>query len=147
MAPFNRSVSGKRRLLDRIIFGLISVAFLLLGQQPAIAQDTLWKTYFTNGFKALQTNDLETAEKMLLSAQEQAQSFGESDQRYYKTLEGLALTYSARKKFADAEKTYEKVLSIKEKSLGPESPEISLTMGNFADLLLLEGKYKQAEVM
>jgi Tfp pilus assembly protein PilF len=147
MARHKESASRNKRAIGGIILTCITVAGILLAQKPAIAQETLWKTYFTEAFKALQSNDSETAEKMFLSAQEQAQGFGESDQRYYKTIEGLALAYAARKKFADAEKTYEKAISIKEKALGPDSPELSLTMGNFADLLLAEGKYKQAEIL
>jgi tetratricopeptide (TPR) repeat protein len=119
----------------------------LLSQPTAMAQEAVWKTYFTEAFKALQSGDFETSEKMFLSAAEQAKAFGEGDQRYYKSLDGLALAYAAQKKFAEAEQTYQKVLSIKEKALGADSAEEALSMANFADLLLMEGKYKQAEVM
>jgi len=83
---------------------------------------------------------------MFLAAADQAQNFGENDPRYYQTLDALAIAYASEKKFADAERTYQKVLSIKEKALGGDSPGVLLTLSNFADLLFMEGKLKQAEI-
>ena len=84
---------------------------------------------------------------MFSSAADAAQGFGDSDQRYYKALDGLALSLAAQKKFPEAEKAYQKVLAIKEKALGPNSYENAVTMSGYADLLFTEGKYKQAHVM
>jgi len=113
----------------------------------ALAQESVWMTYFTEGFKALQGGDFENSEKMFSSAADAAKAFGDSDQRYFKTLDGLALAQAGQRKFADAESTYQKVLAVKEKALGADSAEACISMSNYADLLITEGKFKQAEIM
>jgi len=118
-----------------------------LSIQPALAQEAVWQGYFSEAFKALTANDAETAEKMFSCAADAAKGFGEKDQRYYKSLDGLAMALAAQKKFPEAEQTYQKVLSIKEKALGADSYENAVTMSCYADLLFTEGKYKQAHVM
>jgi Tfp pilus assembly protein PilF len=138
------AIFSHHRRVGRIA-AVIVCAFLSI-QLPAMAQEVLWKNYFTQAIQALQSNDLETAERMLKAAAEQAQGFGESDPRYCQTYDALAIAYAAEKKFADAERTYQKVLSIKEKTQGGESPGVLLTLSNYADLLFMEGKLKQAEI-
>jgi tetratricopeptide (TPR) repeat protein len=125
----------------------ILLTAISLSIQPVMAQEAVWQSYFSSAAKALMANDPETAEKMFSSAADAAQGFGENDQRYYKSLDGMALALTAQKKFPEAEKAYQKVLSIKEKALGPNSYENAVTMSNYADLLFTEGKYKQAHVM
>ena len=115
---------------------------------PAAAQNTLWQTFFQRSDCRLSKKTIPVAPKRpFASALSQAQSFGESDQRYFKSMEGLALVYSREGKYAEAEPLFQKVMAIKEKALGSDNPEVALTMGNLADLYQNQGKFSAAEVL
>jgi tetratricopeptide (TPR) repeat protein len=136
--------SRTTRLFSSALVALLTAGSLSL---PARSQEVLFQTYFNDGFKALTSGDASTAEKMFVSAEEVARNFPDGDPRYFKTLDGLALSYAQEHKFDDADKTYAKCIAIKEKATGADSGEVCITMGNYADMLFTRGKYKQAEAL
>ena len=50
-------------------------------------------------------------------------------------LDNLAALYTAQAKYAEAEPLFRRALAIREKTLGPERPEVAKTLDNYAELL------------
>ncbi|HKO30958.1 MAG TPA: tetratricopeptide repeat protein, partial [Nitrospiraceae bacterium] len=69
------------------------MATLVLGT-PARAQETLWHTWRDGGLKALQEGRLDEAERLLISALEQAEKFGTEDLRVADAANDLAVVYA-----------------------------------------------------
>ncbi len=50
------------------------------------------------------------------------------------SLNNLALLYQAQGHYAEAEPLYQRSLAIKEKALGPEQPDVAMSLNNLAEL-------------
>jgi Tfp pilus assembly protein PilF len=55
------------------------------------------------------------------------------------------LLCSNQGKYAEAEPLYKRALAIKEKTLGPDHPDVATSLHNLAWVYSREGKYKMAE--
>ncbi|HMO24607.1 MAG TPA: hypothetical protein PKC98_26890, partial [Candidatus Melainabacteria bacterium] len=73
MKPIKRA--GARRLtLSVFALSMLSMSLpLALAPSPAIAQSTLWQTYYDSGNKALERNQLTKAQKQLRAAVKEAE--------------------------------------------------------------------------
>jgi tetratricopeptide (TPR) repeat protein len=60
------------------------------------------------------------------------------------SLNGLAGTYHAEDRDADAEPLYERSLAIAEKVLGPNHPDVAVSLNNLASLYTAQGRYADA---
>ena len=60
-------------------------------------------------------------------------------------LNNLGLLYTTQEKYTEAESLYQRALTIDEKSLGVEHPEVATVLKNLADLYLAQGKNDRAE--
>ena len=47
--------------------------------------------------------------------------------------------------YAEAEPLHQQSLAIKEKALGPEHPDVAVSLNNLASLYQSQGKYAEAE--
>ncbi len=62
------------------------------------------------------------------------------------SLNHLAALYQAQKgRYAEAEPLYKRSLAIFEKALGPEHPNVALSLNNLAQLYQDQGKYADAD--
>ena len=57
----------------------------------------------------------------------------------------LAGLYRAQGKYAEAEPLYKRSLTILEKALGPDHPQVATSLNNLAALYRAQGKYAEAE--
>ena len=62
-------------------------------------------------------------------------------------LNNLALVYLAQGRFNETESLLKRALSIREKSLGPEHPDVAETLGNQAELYRHQGRFAEAEAV
>src|ERR1041385_5361230 len=62
-----------------------------------------------------------------------------------KSLDGLGVALVNQKKFRDAEKAYQRGISLREKLLNPEHPDVSDSLESLADLRWRQGKPVEAE--
>ncbi len=59
----------------------------------------------------------------------------------------MALLYEAQGRYAEAEPLYQRSLTIMEKALGPEHPNVATTLENYAELLRTMNRDAEAKSM
>ena len=59
----------------------------------------------------------------------------------------LALLYRAQGRYAQAEPLYNRSLAIREKTLGPDHPDVAATLENMEALYRKSGREKEAEAL
>jgi hypothetical protein len=59
----------------------------------------------------------------------------------------LMLLSCAEEKFADAESLYRHVVEIFENKLGPEHPDVAISLGNLTELLYVRNKFTEAKLL
>ncbi len=74
-----------------------------------------------------------------------AEAFGLEDPRLATSLNGLAETYRAQGKHAEAEPLHKRALAIREKALEPEHPDVVQSVNNLAKVYRAQGRYAKAE--
>ena len=62
-----------------------------------------------------------------------------------RSLNNLASLYRAQGRYADAEPLYKRSLAIREKTLGPDHPDVAVSLNNLALLYQAQGRYADAE--
>ena len=55
------------------------------------------------------------------------------------------MLYQAQGRYADAEPLYKRALTIREKALGPDHPNVAVSLNNLAGLYQTQGRYAEAE--
>lgn len=108
-------------------------------------QEVLWQTWHTGGLHALQEGRLADAERLLVAALEQAEKFGTDDLRVADAANDLAVVYAKTGKAVEAELLFQRALSIGERGLGPNNPEVGATIQNLGILYATQQKYQEAE--
>ena len=53
--------------------------------------------------------------------------------------------YDNQGRYADAEPLYKRALAVREKTLGPDHPDVAQTLNNLALLYYNQGRYAEAE--
>ena len=101
----------------------------------ATAQENLWETFIKAGMDAYRQGNYAEAEKQFIAAHEEAENFGSEDLRLATSLNNLAELYDNQGKYAKAEPLYQRSLTIWEKTLGPEHPNVATSLENYATLL------------
>ena len=114
---------------------LAGVLCLALLPPTTYAQDTKWEKSTAAGTKAYQQGDYVEAEKQFKTAISEAGKFGEQDQRLAASLNNLAELYRTQGNYAQAEPLYKRSLAIYEKALGPEHPDVAMSLENYTRLL------------
>ena len=57
----------------------------------------------------------------------------------------MAALYRAQGRYAEAEPLYRRSLAIEEKALGPDHPDLAISLHNIAGLYRAQGRYAEAE--
>jgi tetratricopeptide (TPR) repeat protein len=127
------------RLTKQTIAAASSVLLLAFA---AHGQDVLWQTYFDAGNKAIEKGDLPEAEKQLKAALESASSLNNQQLQLIPILNSLGRVFEDEGKLPDAQKLYERSVSI----CGSENHLLLIAaLNNLGIVLQKEGNYKDAE--
>ena len=109
------------------------LAVLWLCSTSAFAQVEQWQSHMDAGDQAYQQGNYTEAEKQLVAAVKEAEGLGPQDPRLATSLNNLGLVYDAQGRYAEAEPLYKRSLAIWEKALGPEHPDVAMSLGEAAD--------------
>lgn len=125
----------------RTLLRCIAIALGLLAL-TAFAQDSDegWKNLIMQALYAAGANDYAKSEQLFQRALKEAERFGPSDPRVGTTLNSLGLVYKAEKRYADADSTFRKSLTILEKAYGSSSIDVANINFNIATVLADQGK-------
>ena len=139
-------------------YSLFGILCLVLLSPQASAQGILWETHNEAGNQFSQQGKYAEAEKQFLAALLEAEKFGSADRRLARSLTSLATLYRAQSKYAEAESLYRRALEIDEalfrralkideKALGPDHPDIAISLTNLAFLYHAQARYAEAEAL
>ncbi len=93
-----------------------------------------------------QTQDRRQAEveQRLKLAAESAEKLGPNNPLFFSSLYNLASYYRDQKEHSKAEAIYQRALSIKEETNGPEHPDVAIILEHYAQLLKTANRQKEA---
>ena len=124
---------------------LAGLLCLALWSAHASAHDGTWQSYIDGAVEAYVEGDYAEARKQFERAVKTAEAFGSEDPRLATSLNGLAETYRAQGRYAEAEPLHKRVLAIREKALGLGHPNIVQSLNNLAGLYHDQGMSAKAE--
>lgn len=104
-----------------------------------------WKNFIDAAFAAYSNGRIPEAEVQFKAALEEAEKFGEADERLALTLNNLAAMYHEQGKFTLAEPLYKRSLDIKIRILGDCHADVALNHHNLAVLYSARRMYPVAE--
>ncbi|MBM3225316.1 MAG: tetratricopeptide repeat protein, partial [Candidatus Tectomicrobia bacterium] len=134
-------------ITQKSAWGFLALWCLLGWPLHVEAQKTAWEKYQRTGVQAYKQGRYAEAEKQLTAALEEAERSGLSDQRLSIPLTTLALVYSAQNHVDKAEPLYQRILALRERSLGPEHLEVAAALDNLAEVYEVQGQYLQAQTL
>ena len=108
---------------------------------PAISQDLV------NADKLYRAGDYDRAITLLEQVEARARALGnvEGDRNYATTIDVLANAYAAKGRYLEAEPLYKHALAIREKLLGPDSPDLAASLNDLGELYRVQGRNAEAE--
>ncbi|MGH7187049.1 MAG: tetratricopeptide repeat protein, partial [Pseudomonadota bacterium] len=131
--------------VNRSILRAAVLAFALLWPAAASAQGDLWQSHMTIGGDAHQKGDLAAAETAFNAAIAEAEKSGPTDPRLAESLFQLAIVFRDQGKLAEAIPLLQRALDIREKTQGPEHPDLGPILSNLAGLRIAADDYAAAE--
>ncbi len=123
-------------LTRRVIGLLLIAAFAPLVSLRGLAGPTPdeWEKQTEAGFRAMYSRQYRLAEESFLAALKQSERLPAADERRVASLENLATLYGATGKRLDLARTYKKLLEVRERTLGPDHPDVAMTLETLASL-------------
>jgi serine/threonine protein kinase len=138
-----RAERSKKGPPPELLFVVGSAALIVLGylvfrefthpQNNTIYQDA-WSKYDQQGQEQYNQGNYPEAEKLLNTAVDEAESFGEQDKRLAISLSKLAKLYRAEGKESEASKLEQRIANIKDQN--PDSDEDQSNLNDLVDLTL-----------
>ena len=125
---------------NRYVWLLVLLGYLTLWVPLAGAQKTVWEQYQRAGVHAYKQGLYTEAEQQLTTALEEAERLGLPDQRLTVSLSILALVYSAQNQPEKAEPLYQRLLILRETTLGPDHLEVAACLDNLAEVYEAQGE-------
>src|SRR5262249_26970051 len=116
---------------------------LLFPDRTSLAEDHAWEKALSEGRQLLQEGRYAKAEKVLLLAVAEAETFGPENRRLPFSLNELAAWYHATGRLSEAEPLYRRALTIWEKM--SEHQEVAILLNNLAGLCLDRGRYEEVQ--
>ncbi len=104
-----------------------------------------WRKLCETARQASVAANFSYAETLWVAALQEAEEFGESDERLIQTLEGLAEAYRKQGKFRQAEKPARQVLETYRQLHGNDHLRTAMAAHNLAAIYHMQQKYGQAE--
>ncbi len=129
-------------------FRILAISLFCLGSLGTACQDSAsssWRKDLAEGTRAFEQGRYEEAEQQLKAALVQVEQSGPNDPRLPNILDGLAETYRAQGRYAEAEPLYKRSIAIRERTNGPERSSLVGTLNGLADLYRAQGRYAEAE--
>lgn len=83
-------------------------------------------------------------EEHLQIAVESAEKLGPNNPLFFSSLYNLASYYRDQKEYSKAEAIYQRALSIKEETNGPDHPDVVMILDNYAQLLKTANRQEEA---
>lgn len=106
-----------------------------------------WRVFTDNGRDLFLQGKLEEAEKLFLSAlQEAKEGFGGRDPHVAAAYNNLAELYRVKKAFCKAEPLYLEAVKILEESFGPEDIRVGAALHNLGQFYLVQRKLEEARM-
>ena len=131
-------MSNKRR--DRQMGWKKSVEVLcfcgivLIGTTACEDAKTPWEMHVTTGELRMQQGRFGEAEDQLKAALQEAEKFGEQDNRLPQTLSKLAILYDVQGQYDKAEPLLNRAVTLHRKILNPNDPELAISLSNLGAL-------------
>lgn len=122
---------------------LTQFSFGLLGADKL--SDKTWKQLTKDAQKALEKNDLISANDKLTSALQEAEQFGNADSRLIETLGTLGHVQFQLTKYPEAEAIYRRLLTIDETKYGTNSVEVAGTLLSLGSACQFALKFDQSD--
>ena len=130
----------------RRTFGiLLGIICLLLYAANGFGANQSWKTCMAAAKDSFQKGEYAKAENLLNAALDETKRFKETDPRFIITYGNMALLYQNQQKYPQAENLYQRVLSLRRKTVPENDPQIAKDLNNLATVLSAQGKYAAAE--
>ncbi len=134
---------------------LVSALFIGCGQSRDVSRESnneagrsvSWESNNEAGREAYRQGNYAEAEKQWLVALQEAEKFGPEDPRLATSLNNLVELYHDQGKYTVAELLYKRLLTISEKALGAEHPDVAQTLENYAGLLREMWREEDASIM
>jgi tetratricopeptide (TPR) repeat protein len=98
----------------------------------------LWEEYMASGMDAVRAKHYDTARALFARASRKAEELGPEEMG--RSLNGLGEVYRLQGRPRDAERALLRALAIKETGLGPDHPEVAITLTNLALVYTAEGR-------
>lgn len=104
-----------------------------------------WEGHFHAARTAYQEGRLPEAEREFAAALRDAEWFPPGDMRVVVSLSSLAGLYRFSGRTREAEPLCLRALALKERSLGPDHPDVAASLGDLVDVYRAQGKTAQAD--
>src|SRR5262249_18608404 len=112
------------------IWWTLPATCLVLAVSASNAQEQIWTKAMTDASHAASSNQQAQAVQYYEKALAEAQKFGAKDPRLDKTLIAFEQLYESQKNWPKAEAICRQVLSVREKSMGPEHLGFAQSLNN-----------------
>lgn len=124
---------------------LTIVPFMVVSQQAARPQVTLWQSYAEAGHKAMKAARYAEAERLFTEALEASRSIKDKGNRLSQTLINLSNCYAEQSYYKKAEDMYKQAIVVLEENKSGESISMALVLNNLASIYDKQGRFSEAE--
>ncbi len=125
----------------------LTFVLALLCETPAPAQDDKWMEQNSAGIRLINQGDFAAAEVKFRSALLESEKFGEGDFRYTANLSNIAFARQQLGDLGEAGRLYRRVLELREKYAGPDSPAVASTLNNLSTVLHTASRDAEADAL
>ncbi len=137
-------LATSRRTTLAIALGILTFSPLT---ESAFAQETVWSIYAGQADTAAKAGNVDEAIRLWSLALAEAEKQGKFDSRVAASLNALARLDFVRGRYDVARPKLERALTIRERALGPNHPDIAATLNDLAIVHRVQREYDQAETL
>jgi len=123
----------------------LSVCLAISVQGTLFADQARWEHHMDVGLQAASRQDYAASETAFAAAVRELEAMNPNDPRLGPTINSLGLAYKAESKFRESELAFRRAGTFIEKTNAPGSIDIGNSCLNIGSVLVLEGKYNEAE--
>ena len=106
-----------------------------------------WSTLSNAAHKAWRQKNWAEAERLFLLAVQEAEREGPSSPHLLVSMQGLGMLYSQQKKYAEAEQTFERAVTLAEEIFGPDDPRMWESLAGLMHVYVAQKKWPEAEAL
>jgi len=131
----------------RIQFWLLMLACAALFASCGPSHEERWQQNFDAAVAAYKKSSFAEAESLFAAALQEAEHFSPSDPRLDTSLTKLASAYTALGRYDDARVLYERVLKMREETLGPDHVDVARTLFTMGILYDWRSRFDKSEAL